>query len=138
MRQIMFDTIQIRFTFLSFYHFNVFQATLRISFRQTSIICLAKLQLQHFYKTFDLQLLQGSYTVKNILLNFYITEILLFLEYLKNVSKYTKLSIDRCSIKQIVISMLINVSYPELYLKMSSFANISQSITNVEQFFYKT
>ena len=31
--------------------------------------------------------------------------------------------------------MMVNASYPELYLKMSSFANISQSITNVEQFF---
>ena len=37
-----------------------------------------------------------------------------------------------------MISVLINASYLELYLKMSSFANFFQSTTSVEQLFYKT
>ena len=38
--------------------------------------------------------------------------------------------------KQIAISVQINASDLELYLKMSSFANISQSTINVEQFLF--
>ena len=92
----MFVTNQIRIIFVSCYHFNVFQAILRMSFDlwppvyiyvqenscskyfdKASRICLARLQgslkyvcLKHFSKTFELEFLQGSNTVKNILLNF--------------------------------------------------------------------
>ena len=38
--------------------------------------------------------------------------------------------------KQIAISVQINASNLELYLKMSSFTNISQSTINVEQFLF--
>ena len=41
-------------------------------------------------KTFELYLLQGGYTVKNMLLTFYITEISLFLKYLQKCSQVHK------------------------------------------------
>ena len=53
-----------------------------------------------FFKKFELELLQGKHTVKNILLNVYITEISLFSEYLQKCSQvHAKGTIDKCSIK---------------------------------------
>ena len=39
--------------------------------------------------------------------------------------------------KKIVITFVINASYLELYLKMSSFSDISQKTSNVERLFQK-
>ena len=72
---------------------------------------------------------------KNILLNFYITEILLFSEYLQKCFQVQKRNDEQMLNKN---SVLINASYLKLDLKMGSSANIFQSTTNAEQLFYKT
>ena len=109
MRGNMFVTNQMEIILLRFYHSyfeNAICVTARLHYvqensvskeRQASRICLARLQdylkyvcLKHFSETFELYLLQGSYTVKNIPLNFYITEISLFSEYLQKCSQAHK------------------------------------------------
>ena len=72
------------------------------------------------------ELLQGSYNVKNILLNIHITKISLFLECLQKYSQVHRMRDDQPLKYAPVISFRINASYLELYLKMSSFDNISQ------------
>ena len=110
--------------------------------RQARRVCLVRLQgslkymcLKCISKTFELQLLQGRYNVKNILLNFYITEISLFPKYLQKCSHVHKSNHRLMLCKN--RSSLAGTLYLELYLKMSSFANISQDTTNVEQLFSK-
>ena len=71
---------------------------------------------------------------KNILLNFYITEITIFGIFTKMFSS-SKRNNQQMLNKN---SVLINAPYLKLELKMDSSANISQSNTNVEQLFYKT
>ena len=156
-------TTQRRITFVSRYHFNIFQATLTMSFRLCSScyimfrmilvlnisterqarICLVRLQgslyyvcLKYFSKTFELQLLQGNDTVKNIM-NFLYNNYD-FRSIYKNALKYTKATMNRCSIKIDRHQRSDKRLLTGTLLEMTSFANISQFTTNVEQLFYKT
>ena len=77
--------------------------------------------------------------MKNILLDFYITEVSLFSEYLTKIFSSTqKQPFTDALQKLIVISVLSNTSYSLLILilllllEMSSFANIFQSTTYKE------
>lgn len=90
--------------------------------------------LKYFSKTFKLLLLQGSYIVKNIFLNIYVTEILLCLEYVQKSTQVHKSNHQKgCSIKIDCHWRSVNASDLEPYLEKSSYANIFQSTANVEQ-----